>query len=85
MNEERCGRCRFFRGYGADLDAPETGGMCKRFPPVLFKQTAHTALSAWMEDEISDMWRWPEVCADDWCGEFVSAKRHGKCAKFITR
>lgn len=30
---------------------------CRRFPPILY-------------DKEGDIWLWPEVCADDRCGEW---------------
>ena len=62
-----CENCRFFH-----LDHKETGGDCRRYAPkpMLFADTedAHTVDTVW-----------PQMCLDDWCGEFqlhpISAER----------
>ena len=60
-----CGRCRFFCTEELDDQPGEFVMQCRRFPPQLFADHPDSDYQVGQG--------WPQMKADDWCGEFQMA------------
>ncbi len=58
--KENCRTCRFYSG-GFDNES----GICRRFPPQAFMPGGY--------DGVDTIWKFPEVAASSWCGEWSPA------------
>lgn len=63
-----CIDCRFFeRNPELDESGKSSFGQCHRFPPAVTTRIARHGDNFTVFEEASSF---PEVCLDEWCGEF---------------